>query len=172
MDSGSERQQTFQSCCPRGTAHSWSSPHRSMTRCARRPTSWTGLLRKTCRISGMVINRVHASAWPSPPERALVARRGPGRRLAPPLEVEALRRHATLMRADRSRKPPDGALRLGSSGHCPDPGSVPLPTDVTDLGDASPCRRTSCRQGLSTGCRRLSGRLLVRHCQRGWTSTR
>ena len=46
-DSGSARRRPS-SCCPRGTARSWSSRPRSMTRCARPRTSSTGSPRKAC----------------------------------------------------------------------------------------------------------------------------
>jgi anion-transporting ArsA/GET3 family ATPase len=82
-------------------------------------------------ISGMVINRVHSSTLPISPERALSVAED----LAPTsavLEVEALRRHANLMRLIETET---RMMERFASAH---PGIAQtqvqsLPTDVTDL---------------------------------------
>ena len=83
-------------------------------------------------LSGMVINRVHTSALPLSPERALAIAEDLDPSSAA-LEIEALRRHANLMRVI------DAEIRLleGFSATRPEVAQAriqSLPTDVTDLG--------------------------------------
>jgi anion-transporting ArsA/GET3 family ATPase len=83
-------------------------------------------------LSGMVINRVHTSALPLSPERALALAEDLDPSSAV-LEIEALRRHADLMRVIEAEirllerfsatRPAVAQARIQS-----------LPTDVTDLG--------------------------------------
>jgi anion-transporting ArsA/GET3 family ATPase len=82
-------------------------------------------------ISGMVINRVHTSTLPISPERALSVAEDLASTSAV-LEVEALRRHANLMRLIETET---RMMERFASAH---PGIAQtqvqsLPTDVTDL---------------------------------------
>ena len=74
-------------------------------------------------ISGMVINRVHTSALAISPERALSLAGYPAG-ASTPLEVEALRRHANLMRLIATESHQMERFAWARPGHCPDPGSV------------------------------------------------
>ena len=105
-------------------------------------------------LSGMVINRVHTRALAISPERALsLAEDLAGTSAA--LEVEALRRHADLMRVIEAEIANDGTLRRDSSDGGPDPGSV-----VADRrhrpGGTAPCRRRSCPTRTESPTHRLS----------------
>ena len=97
-------------------------------------------------LSGLVINRVHTSALDDLAERALSLAEDLD--AEPAVEVEALRRHADLMRVIETEKPllerfaaarPTVAQTLVQA----------LPTDVTDLDGAPPRRRAAGREGLS-----------------------
>ena len=121
-DSGSERRQTFQLLSSR---HSTFLVVATPQHDALREAAYfvDRLTEEDMPISGMVINRVHTSTLAISPERALsLAEDLAGASSPAGGGGTATSRQSDA--ADRNRKPPDGALRLGSSGHCPDPGSV------------------------------------------------
>ena len=110
----------------RGPRSSWS-PRRSRTRCARRPTSWSGWRPSAMPLAGLVLNRVPLQ------RRAELSRRAAPRSAADALD------EAGDARADRGGAA--GARRPGPAGG-------PRPTDA---GPASPAPTRTCR---SPRCRR------------------